>query len=102
MGDGRLHLAALDAVIAHKSAKAFGKKDRPVPLACGLVARRAAAPVLNVVREGDPSRSVEVGCVRRDGEWWYQVPDSGEWLSPVEEVERVPGVLVALLERGAR
>lgn len=98
VGPARLHLAALDAVLVRKAAEG-DEVDRPHGLACGLVARQDAPPVLNVVRVGDPGRSLNVGCERVAGRWWYVVAATGEGIVPVEDVQDAPAVLVSILGR---
>lgn len=92
-GTERLHLTALDAEIV--SGHGVGK------LACGVVSRRGS-PLLNVIRIGDPSRSIEVGCSRVGGVWWFVVQATGEGITPVDEVAQAPIVLLGLLERKAK
>jgi hypothetical protein len=66
----------------------------------GVVWHQQAAPVLNVISEDQPGRSVEVGCHRVGDRWWFVVEPGGEGVAPVDEVDRVPEVLVGILGRG--
>ena len=92
VGAGRLHLAALDAVLTHS-------EDA---LSCGLVSQADGPPVLLVVSRSDRARSVIVGCERVDGVWWFVRTDSDERVAPVDEVESAPAALVGMLAgRGA-
>jgi hypothetical protein len=89
LGERRLHLAALDAAIVAD----------PHGLACGVVGGREALPVLKVVREGHPARSLDIGCAEVEGRWWFLVEPGGEGVTPVDEVERAPQVLAGILGR---
>jgi hypothetical protein len=90
-GARRLHLAALDAAIVAD----------PHGLACGVVRRGQALPVLRVICEARPGRSVEVGSNRVAGRWWFQVEPGGEGVTPVDDVEGAPLVLAEILARKA-
>ncbi|WP_157430353.1 hypothetical protein [Actinomadura macra] len=91
VGERRLHLAALDAVIgtAHES------------LTCWLVNGLEGLPVLRVSRAGAGSRSVDVGCEAVGSRWWFLLSGSGQGVVPVDEVDRAPALLVRLIDRTA-
>ncbi|MFB4318131.1 hypothetical protein [Actinomadura sp. 21ATH] len=74
--------------------------DRPFGLACGVVSRDGAAPVLNVIHVDRPERSVDVEAERVGGRWWYRDAETGEGLVPVDEVDKAPAVLARVLARG--
>ncbi|SEG31209.1 hypothetical protein SAMN04489712_104345 [Thermomonospora echinospora] len=88
-GSRRLHLAALDAAIVAD----------PHGLACGVVSGEGSTPVLKIIREDRPGLSVDVGCDRVAGRWWFLVEPGGEGVTPVDEVERAPEVLARILGR---
>ncbi|MFA1548861.1 hypothetical protein [Actinomadura chokoriensis] len=90
VGERRLHLAALNAAVA----------DWDGPLACALV-NRDGALVLNVVNRTDEFRSLDVGCERVGGVWWFVRTDTGEGLVPVLEVADAPALLARVIERAA-
>ncbi|SEG83196.1 hypothetical protein SAMN04489712_115168 [Thermomonospora echinospora] len=84
-GPRRLHLAALDAVLA-------GRQE----LACGIVAR-SGVPMLTVVAVGAAHRPVEVGCDYLNGAWLFTWADSGKPIGPVTDLARVADQVAAAL-----
>lgn len=91
LGERRLHLAALNAAVSQSGEG----------LSCGLVSRAGAPPVLSVVSRADKFRTMDVGCERVGGVWWFVRADTGEGLVPVLEVEDAPALLARLVERSA-
>lgn len=89
LGERRLHLAALTAAVAQSGEQ----------LSCGLVSRAGGPPVLFVVSHTDKFRTLDVGCERVGGVWWFVRADTGEGLVPVLEVEDAPALLARLVER---
>ncbi|CNF40991.1 Uncharacterised protein [Mycobacterium tuberculosis] len=91
VGERRLHLAALNAAVSESGAR----------LSCGLVSRAGGPPVLFVVSHADKFRTLDVGCERVGGVWWFVRTDTGEGLVPVLEVEDAPALLARVVERSA-
>lgn len=87
VGAGRLHLAALDAVIVRSGE----------PWSCGWASRAGGPPTLCLVSRADRARAVHVGCERVGGVWWFVRVDSGEGVVPVDQVESAPAVLMGML-----
>ncbi|WP_395109254.1 hypothetical protein [Actinomadura sp. SCN-SB] len=86
-GARRLHLAALDAAVV----------THPHRLACGVVRHGQPPPVPRVVEIDRPDRSVAVGTRWIGGRLWLVVEPGGEGVAPVDEVERAPELLAAIL-----
>ncbi len=91
LGERRLHLAALNAAVSQSGER----------ISCGLVSRAGGPPVLFVVSHTDKFRTLDVGCERVGGVWWFVRADTGEGLVPVLEVAEAPAFLARLIERSA-
>ncbi|MFE9107004.1 hypothetical protein [Actinomadura geliboluensis] len=63
------------------------------------MSRASGPPVLFVVSHTDKFRTLDVGCERVGGVWWFVRADTGEGLVPVLEVEDAPALLARLVER---